>query len=220
MVKYPCGRKQWWRVPSLNDDFMSRGSLVGAIALFALSFASAARADTTFAVRFLVSQEDGAPVVDQAFLDAHLRRANELFAPAGVAFEADEPENRDGRADIVTRSHRHALAPEVSNGRIHVFVVRSLADVDVAGRVLRGVHWRSRRGGTRRHYVILSSIAREYVLAHELGHFFGNPHSPTPGNIMSYERADGPPFFDEGQLRRIRRFRRRFAEGELEVRES
>lgn len=183
-----------------------------------LAFAGSASADATFGMRIQVAQAEGTPVVDQSWLDAHVRRANELFAGAGVAFEADPPEAMHGHVDLVTRGHRHALGPLVEGPRIHVFVVRSLADVDIEGRELRGVHWRSRRGGTRHHFVILSSIAGEYVLAHELGHFFGNPHSDTPGNIMSYTRAEGPPFFDEPQLRRIRAHRERFLRGELDPR--
>ncbi|HJK91396.1 MAG TPA: hypothetical protein RMH26_11750, partial [Polyangiaceae bacterium LLY-WYZ-15_(1-7)] len=146
-----------------------------------------------------------------------VRRANELFAPAGVAFVEDGVEPLpEAHTTLLSRLDRHLLAPLVEDERIHAFVVQALANVDVEGDFIRGVHWRSRRSGTYRHYVILSRIAGEYVLAHELGHFFGNPHSSTPGNIMSYEGAPGPPFFDEAQRRRIRRHRRRFLEsGEL-----
>ncbi|MEM7606353.1 MAG: hypothetical protein AAF411_13435 [Myxococcota bacterium] len=170
-----------------------------------------------FEVRFEVAQEEGAAVVDRAWLDERVEAASALFSPAGVSFATAEVAETDLPSVVVTRRDRHAFGPRVqpSRGVIHVFVVRSLADVDVAGRFLRGVHWRSRRGGGYRHFVILSTLAGPTVLAHELGHFFGNPHSQTPGNIMSYERR-GPPSFDDGQLRRIRRFAQRFVRaGEL-----
>jgi hypothetical protein len=44
------------------------------------------------------------------------------------------------------------------------------------------------------------------VLAHELGHFFGNAHSTVVDNVMSYDRRTGSTFFDEAQGRRIRWF--------------
>ncbi len=59
--------------------------------------------------------------------------------------------------------------------------------------------------------MILAAYAGKTVLAHELGHFFGNrTHPKTPGNIMSYDRGQMPPFFDAGQLRKIARFLRAF----------
>ncbi len=151
-------------------------------------------------------------MVTEGWLDAQVARANEIFAPADVAFRSGERVALEGEGpDLITRGHRHRLNPHVVPNVINVFVVRSLADVDIAGRFIRGVHWRSRRGSaSTQHYCILSAIAGSTVLAHELGHFFGNPHSATPGNIMSYERGEGPPFFDAGQLRRIRRHAERF----------
>jgi len=176
----------------------------------------------TFSLRFVVAEAEGERVVSDAWIARHVQRANELFEPAQISFVTASLEGEpEMRADLVTRAHRHQLSPSTEREVINVFVVRSMADVDVQGEFIRGVHWRSRRGcdgeeGCQRHYCILSSIAGSYTLAHELGHFFGNPHSPTPGNIMSYTRAEGPPFFDAGQLRRIARFRRRFLEsGEL-----
>jgi len=183
-------------------------------ALAAVSMSSAygqPRAFPTVGIRFVVASEAGARIADAAWLAERIEMANRIYAPAGVSFrlahtDALEP----GHEHIVTRHYRSVLGALVADGVINVFVVASLADVDVEGRVLRGVHWRSRLAPSG-HYVILSRIAGPTVLAHELGHFYGNSHSLTPGNIMSYNRGDvEQPFFDDGQIRRIRRFARRF----------
>ena len=177
---------------------------------------ASARADTTFGLRVMVAEGDGEPVVPDGWVDERVEWSNRIFAPAETSFRVARREALPGEhAEILSRGDRHALGPRVEGDTIHVFVVKALANVDVAGDFIRGVHWRSRRGGpgpggNRRHYVILSSIAGPTVLAHELGHFFGNPHSDTPGNVMSYTRGEGPPFFDAGQLRRIRQHRERF----------
>jgi hypothetical protein len=85
----------------------------------------------------------------------------------------------------------------------------------------RGVHWHS-QSHPGKHYVILSSIAGPNVLAHELGHYLGNPkHSEVPGNLMSYQRAEGPPFLDAIQVRRIQRTLRGYLKsGELRSNEK
>jgi hypothetical protein len=67
---------------------------------------------------------------------------------------------------------------------VHVFVVGRLADVDIAGNEIRGVHWRERADRTHR-WVILSKIAGSLVLPHELGHFFGLPHSTHDISLMN-----------------------------------
>jgi hypothetical protein len=65
-----------------------------------------------------------------------------------------------------------------------------------------GVAWTF---GQATRYVILAAYAKEAVLAHELGHYLGNPHSAVPDNVMSYERKGGELFFDEAQGRVMRR---------------
>ena len=53
-------------------------------------------APTTFRLRFLVARHEGAPVRPRGWLDRQVRRANELFAPAGVGGTA-EPKNFNGK---------------------------------------------------------------------------------------------------------------------------
>jgi hypothetical protein len=122
------------------------------------------------------------------------------------------------RPRMESRSDRNALAEHVKPHVINCFVVSSLLDVDEPGRVRRGVHWRA-PGPVAPHYVILSAISEADVLAHELGHFLGNPrHSDTPGNLMSYERVGRLPFLDAEQVRRVRRAIRSYVRtGELRL---
>jgi hypothetical protein len=151
------------------------------------------------------------PSVSDAWLREQVTTANTLFAPHGVEFRIEERYRLpDRHAELETRTDRHALGALLDSARIDVFIVRSLRDVDEPSLMRRGVHWRP-TGIAGAHFVVVSMIAGPTVLAHELGHYFGNPHSPTPGNIMSYERGDGPPFFDAAQGHRIRRLARSFA---------
>ena len=121
-------------------------------------------------------------------------------------------------AELETRADRHALARFMRPRAINWFVVASLRDVDEPSRFRQGVHWRPRLRGAPggAHFVIVSAIAGPTVLAHELGHFFGNPHSTVPGNLMSYDRGEGPPVLDAVQRQRIAaRAREMLASGEL-----
>jgi hypothetical protein len=166
-----------------------------------------------FPIALAVVTEAGVPVVDDAWIDAELAQANTIFAPSGVSFVIRSRRALDPRfAAIETRSDRNALGAELSPTVVNVFVVRSLRDVDDPTQMRRGVHWRP-LAIPGAHFVIVSSIAAPDVLAHELGHFFGNPHSSTPNDVMSYDR-DGitPPFFEPEEIVRIRRHARRFLE--------
>lgn len=173
----------------------------------------------TLPLAITVALEDGQPVVVDEWLTEQVRGANELFSPQGVTFRTiGRHTMSEDHARLESRRDRHALGHLQHATEIDVFVVRSLRDVDDPSRYRQGVHWRPRGGAfdRRAHFVIISSIAGPTVLAHELGHFFGNGHSDTPGNIMSYQRGDVPPFFDDDQRARIRFSARRFLRrGEL-----
>lgn len=154
--------------------------------------------------------ETGERVVTDEWVRERVETANALFASASVQFVVRDIRSIDAQhAVLENRAARHALAALTQPSVINVFVVGALRDIDADG-FRMGVHWRGQRPAGV-HYVIASSTAARTTLAHELGHFFGNPHSNTPNNIMSYER-DGstPPFFDDAQLRRIRAHARRF----------
>jgi hypothetical protein len=177
----------------------------------ALGFAvpAIARAPVTLGIVFHVAEVDGHPVADDAFLDARLERANQLYAPYGVAF-AKKKVVPLGAAHAVleTRADRDALGAFVKRGTIDCFVVRSFRDVDDPRELRRGVHWRTRAGAS---FVILSAtFGGPTVLAHELGHYLGNPrHSEAPGNLMNPQDPGETPVLDAAQLRNLERALRR-----------
>jgi hypothetical protein len=173
-----------------------------------VSVALVVRADAA-SVRWLplvihVVDEAGTPVADQAFVDERVQRANEIYAPYRVGFVVQQRVPiQAAHARLETRADRDALAVYLQRKVINCFVVASL-------------HWHAatRRGA---HYVIISTLGDREVFSHELGHFLGNPeHSPTPGNLMSYERGALPPFLDPDQLTRLERSLRSYLKrGEL-----
>jgi len=196
--------------------------LILALVAACLALTGAGRAQTPAWTFALLVHADG---VDGGWLDRELEHARLLFAPAGVTFTLDEVRASPAGtslASIDDRGARDALGSRVvvsragEPTRVNVFVTDRLVDVDDPPNERMGVHWRRRRARNV-HYVILSSRAWDTTLAHEMGHYFGNPHSPTPNNIMSYERdGETPPFFDPRQLARIRSHARRFERAGLE----
>jgi hypothetical protein len=172
----------------------------------ARSSALPAQRAVTLPIALHVATSGGAPVVDEAFLTERIARANEIFAAYGVQFAVkDRKPLAERHAAMETRADRDALGEYFSRGTVHVFCVASLRDVDEAERMRRGVHWHSTTHAGA-HYVILSSIAGVDVLAHELGHYLGNPeHSDVAGNLMSYEHTEVTPFLDDAQAARLRR---------------
>jgi hypothetical protein len=155
---------------------------------------------------FHVAQREGEAVAPESFISEQLAAANTIYRPLGIDLvDIERVPLGAQHAEMLTRSDRDALARYVKKGAIHVFIVAKLMDVDEAGRERRGVHWHP-RPSPRDSYLIVSQISGRYVLAHELGHMFGNPqHSDVPGNLMCYQRAEGTPFLDDAQIRRVRR---------------
>lgn len=175
-----------------------------------VGLAGTARAESTFGLSIAIAAapDRAARVVDDAWVNAQIDEANRLFGPLGTTFRwyLEKP-LADARAAMHTRGDRDALTPLTEEHVIDVFVVRELEDVDEPGRYRRGVCWTG-RGGKR--FLILSQIAGSSVLAHELGHFFGNPHSLVTDNLMSYSRTGAPPFLDAQQSGTIKAFSERF----------
>jgi hypothetical protein len=178
-----------------------------ALALACTARAPRAAADT-FGVSFAIAEEEKRAVQPDAWLEAQLASAEKLFGPIGVHFRWTlkkplAPEH----THLETRHDRDVLAEQLEPGVINVFIVASLRDVDDPSLMRMGVCWR--RGNDGKPYLVVSATARPTVLAHELGHFFGNPHSPTPNNVMSYTRTGEDVFFDDAQTRTIRTWAKR-----------
>jgi hypothetical protein len=177
--------------------------------------AGARDADVTFPISIAVTVEDGAPAATDAWISTQIDDANELYAPLGIRFRWTlRREIGADHAQMHGRADRDALALFVEKNVIDVFIVAALEDVDEPGRYRKGVAWTSKPDGKR--FLIVSKIAPRTVLAHELGHFFGNGHSDIPDNLMSYSRTGGRVYLDEAQIDRIHLFSRRFiASGRL-----
>jgi len=157
---------------------------------------------TSFSLRVSIAVDDaGKPLAKPEWLAAELDAAQGLFTPFGVRFTRTAGSPLDARlAHVETRADRDALAAHLTPHVIDVFVVDSLRDVDDTTQMRRGVHWHAPSGA---HYLILVASAPTAVLAHELGHYFGNAHSHVVDNVMSYERSGAPVFFDAEQGKRI-----------------
>lgn len=176
-----------------------------AVALALLLVSAPARADVVYGLSVARAKDS----VSGEWVEAQIAEANRLFGPLGTRFRwTKDRELADAHREMHTRKDRDALAKLSEGPVIDLFLVHALEDVDEPGRMRRGVCWTGPGG---RRYLVMSKIAGESVLAHELGHFFGNPHSTVVNNVMSYAH-DGAalPFFDDAQAAIIRAFSTRF----------
>ena len=141
--------------------------------------------EVCFGLEVWMSLRDGVPVQTPEWVGAQVGRANHFFAEIGVGFELNAIHAlEEGEVDIATRSDRDALGHDRwTNGVIHVFFVGRLDNVDEEG-VINGVHWRDRADRSHR-WVIVSATAWHMTFVHELGHYFGLPHSDYHISMMN-----------------------------------
>lgn len=147
------------------------------------------------ALRVHVAPGDGTAgarplVVDAAWIAAQVAQATALFAAIDVAFEVVGVEVLPAAAaHLPTRAARDALAAHVRARALDVFVTGQLDNVDDPAAPVRGVAWRA----GRHKFVILGATAPDRVLAHELGHMFGLPHSTYAVSLMNKTPRAEPP---------------------------
>jgi hypothetical protein len=138
--------------------------------------------------------------VSDAWLDQMLAVANAQFKAVDASFEYASRDDKSV-AHVVTRADRDAFAKQVTDDEIHVFVIGKLENVD-DDKPVHGVTWR----GKGKRYIIVGADSMDRVLAHELGHLFGLPHSTYKISIMNKTKRDDPPM-DQ----------RRFSDEELKI---
>jgi hypothetical protein len=133
----------------------------------------------------------GAPIAKPDWLAAQLATANRLYEKLDLGFQIVSVDTLPAAAGRVEDAKkRDSFKPQVTGTVIHVFVTARLDDIDVPGAVIRGVTWR-RDANTK--FIILSTIAMDRVLAHELGHVFGLSHSTHAISIMNKTERETPP---------------------------
>lgn len=139
-------------------------------------------------IRLHVAHTDTGPVVTPEWMANQLVVANRHFAPIDVSFQIASVDELS-TAHLRNRKERSALAKHLGKQVIDVFVTGALEDIHIVGEQRYGVAWTVKG----RKYVIVSATARNITLAHEIGHFFGLPHSTYPISIMNKTKRTEPP---------------------------
>lgn len=157
---------------STSDDFVAA--------------ASACEPERAYCFSIHLHVADG--VVTPAWIGTQVAMANLHFTDVGASFRVTKVDDQTmERVDTI--ADRASLKKYVTNKVIHVFVTTRLQDVDIADKEIRGVTLK--KDDTK--YIILSAIAPDRVLAHELGHLFGLKHSKYAISIMNKTERTEPP---------------------------
>jgi len=142
------------------------------------------------ALRLHVAVGDAGPVAAADWVARQLQQANRHFAPLDLGFQvAGVTALPAAAARIEDAKERTELAPLVAGTVIDVFVTAQLDDIDIKDGVIYGVTWPK---GAKK-YIIISTMAWERTLSHELGHVFGLPHSGYAISIMNKSDRKEPP---------------------------
>lgn len=138
---------------------------------------------------FRVADCGGDAVRGEPWVREHLGAAQAILKGAGLELDSTMRPFSPPTCDLLDRAARDAMALHAAPGpEVTVLVVRRVRDLDVPAYDLMGVHWRYGGGDPAwkgRRWVFLTARAEPPVLAHELCHFFGLPHDPGGGNLMT-----------------------------------
>jgi hypothetical protein len=167
-----------------------------------------------FGIRLHVATGEAGLIASPAWVATQLAMANHQFLPLDVGFQLVGIDAKSS-PHLHSRKERDALGASIGGTVIDVFLTGQLDDVDPEGVAVYGVTWRK---GDRK-FIIVSTQAWERTLAHELGHFFGLPHSTYAVSIMNKTPRDEPPMdqrrFADEEIAQLKRGLERLLRGKV-----